>query len=235
MDNAGDHANSGFFGADLTHIAILARIIERAALTFIVISSVILLMMLLRKKIQDVDLNIESKSGILKTSLSFSMPIFLLLVLVLFAFIAFSNPVKFDFQYSSVPSLPNIHSAESAPSTGTKLQKEAHNGSIMMVGYLADANDARTLILAINSYQKASEDLNVLLEAGETNIDKYKPHIGELYNVSRQIDIIRYKILEKMFGIDTINMCKGGKKLDMNASSAKKCKDLFDISAEVLK
>lgn len=84
---------------DASHIDLLvlvARLGERLVIVTLVLMICVLLMRVYRDKIQKVDVNLNTGSAKAAFVASFSMPIFLLLVLVFFAFLAFSNPVRYS-------------------------------------------------------------------------------------------------------------------------------------------
>ena len=72
---------------------IVTRMSERILITIIIISISVILMVAFWKRVQRIQFEILQKEAGAKADIIFAMPVFLLLVLVLFAYVSFSSPV----------------------------------------------------------------------------------------------------------------------------------------------
>lgn len=83
-----------FSDSDAYALAVLVRLAERALLTTTILIVAIVIMIAFWKRVQRVQLELNRDDNVLKADVVFIMPVFLLLALILFAFVSFSSPIE---------------------------------------------------------------------------------------------------------------------------------------------
>lgn len=81
-------------GAELDDLFLLLRIIERGILFLVIVSVTVAFMIVFRRALQNIAVRLKTEELTVSTSLSLSMPIFLLLVLVGFSWVVYSSPIS---------------------------------------------------------------------------------------------------------------------------------------------
>lgn len=83
-------------GAELDDLFLLLRTIERGILFLVIVSVTVAFMIMFRRALQNIAVRLKTEEVTFSTSLSLSMPIFLLLVLVGFSWVVYSSPVSVE-------------------------------------------------------------------------------------------------------------------------------------------
>ena len=206
---------------DLIQLVLIARLVERGVIVFVIVLVAVVLMLLMRRKIQNIDLALGTPEGTLKTTLSLSMPIFLLLLLVILSYISFTNPVEFSMtQTSSVSS-----------SDSKRFEKNAAvQNRITWVGHSESMNKKFLLIKSINTVMEIRNSLS----QDQTPIALQKT-TERLSLALSELKDFRYDLIESSFSPQLRAKCLHWISKPDNSDIPKECRDLVNVETRYFK
>jgi len=207
-------------------LLIFMRIAERALIVMIVLVATIYLMIALSRKIQKIKLDFDTSAGAAKASITVAMPVFLLLVLIIFSYVAFSTPVSFT-EKTTVPQ-------DSAASNLQTLQRE-----VQVVGYQGLDRDILLDIRAINSVLNEINDLGgiIRLEEEDREWAIVDTSVRSALQASIKVAELRLDLIELVFGDDVLQRCGRewtSKLADNNYSVNADCSEFVDLIMDEL-
>lgn len=184
-------------------LLILARTTERFVIVAVVVLCTLLFMRTLRREAQHIDVDLDTKAGAAKASATLAMPVFLLLVLVGFAYVAFSNPVTISRR------------------TDTLVQdlgepNKSATSDIQVVGYDGPSADDLQVIRSINLMIGSLLEIRKMTSGGFgvttlTELDavwiELDGKIDELAFAALRLQRHRDKMIEQSFGPDLVSKC----------------------------
>lgn len=171
-------------------IVLIARLGERAAIVFLVLVTSILFMRVYRDRIQQIDLNVDAGDTKSRLVATFSMPVFLLLTLVVFAFVAFSNPVRYE----------RISSAGDANESEKQVPDPGSNGSVKIgfVGIAGTVDEQREWVGALGAVGESLAKLDLSRQDGLIDDPQALAAIERAFLVSGDIVMLRLALLDEL-------------------------------------
>lgn len=91
-----DTIGSSEIAIGFDNAVIFIRMAERVLLTLFFVVTATVIMVAYRKKIQNIDLNLATEAGSVKTTTSIVMPVFILLTIILFTYVVLMSPIRFE-------------------------------------------------------------------------------------------------------------------------------------------
>lgn len=177
----------------------LARVVERATLSLVIVSMALILTVVLWKKIQSIDFSVAREEGQISASITFAMPVFLLLTVILFAFISFSHPIQVEWKSG------NVAVGDSVP---TEVAGEPNGGTeVKVVGYSPSEDEQLQNALALNALTSVSRQLQQFV-AQQTIDEELARHIERLARVERALFSTKKQMAESGFTRDQITECR---------------------------
>lgn len=176
----------------------IARMVERATLSVVIISMALLLTIILWKKIQSIDFSIAREEGQISASVTFAMPVFLLLTVILFAYISFSHPISVKHENSEVPGAvaEKGEDVSSGPADG-----------FVLIGFAPSEDERLEASMALNALTKVSQDMQRALQQG-SDATELKEQVARLSRIERALFAVKHQMAESGFTRDEINACR---------------------------
>lgn len=173
---------------DFSSLLMLVRLSERVLLTvfFLVAASVI--MLIYRHKIQDIDIDLSNQSGSLKTTASLAMPVFILLSLILYAFVVFSHPVS-------------VNSSSVLTTANGDVLEQATQSTTAFLGYGSGEDEQRDFIRDLDAVVVASRQLRRLSGTlPSSTTESLQPELVRLGAAAGRLMVMRNELLFEQFG-----------------------------------
>lgn len=189
----------------------IARIVERATLSIVVLLMAILLTIVLWKKIQSIDFSIAREEGQVSASVTFAMPVFLLLAVILFSYISFSHPISVKHDNSAVTSVVVANS---------KIDSSDPTTTFSVVGFSPSEDERLEASMALNALTKVSQDLQRLFQQGSFPTE-LKEHVERLSRIERALFSVKHQLAESGFTRDEISTCRAA--ISSNQSLSSRC------------
>lgn len=167
----------------------MARLSERFIIVAIILLTCLLLMRVYRDKIQKIDLNLDTgttKGGIVA---SFSMPVFLLLALVAFAYLAFAHPVHYERTINQ----PGNGAPDVDPSDVSQ-----PNSNIVWNGFGGSEDEIRKWVRALAVLDRSISELNDLKSAGLLQGESVNAAIEQAFIQGQELAPLRNSLLDEL-------------------------------------
>lgn len=189
----------------------IARMVERATLSIAIVLMALLLTIILWKKIQSIDFSIAREEGQISTSVTFAMPVFLLLTLILFAYISFSHPISVTRENSELAGAmhENGEVGSSRPSS-----------KFVTVGFTPSEDERLDASMALNALTKVSQDLQRALQQGSVSTE-LNGYIARLSRIDRALFTFKAQMAESGFTRDEITACRAA--INLNHDLSPRC------------
>ncbi len=166
------------FGID--NAVVFIRMAERVLLTLFFVVTATVIMVAYRKKIQNIDLNVGTEAGSVKTTTSIVMPVFILLTIILFTYVVLMSPIRIE---STTQGNPQVD----PPTPGPQIEENI----TLFVGYgsgqAAQQRLARDLLRVVRASSSLRAATDALPEAqrGAFNgaVDDLGQSAGRLQNM----------------------------------------------------
>ena len=192
-----------------------ARVVERGIISATVLITALVFMVLMWEKIQKIDVNVGLEKNLVQTNLTFSMPIFLLLVLVGYGFVSFSNEISITSTSNKAviadTGLPKKDTGgKSGPNkpTGTVPTAEKVVVETGIYSGFGDKPDEMVEILrAMNSLQQVTIETS-LLEPKEGFVQVPESLVEELVRVNTTMRKLRFEYWNKISTPEVLNDCQ---------------------------
>lgn len=194
----------------------LIRIAERMTISLVVVLVALLLTALMWKQAQKIDLAILREEGEFRSSVTFAMPVFLLLAIILFSYVSFSHPISVDFGST------NVQEQQTANVDGNDGESRATvvgvpSGQVTLVGYSPADDETLKVVLALNALIEVERQLQAsLIEGGE--ISSIGDQISRISRITRALFSHGFKLTDSGFPREKITECRaaiaGGAQLD---------------------
>ncbi|MCH2163114.1 MAG: hypothetical protein MK098_00445 [Marinovum sp.] len=156
----------------------------------------LMLTVVLWKKIQSIDFSIAREEGQISASVTFAMPVFLLLTVILFAFISFSHPIQVEWKSG------NVAAGADAPT-----EVASGTNEFKVVGYSPSEDEQLQTALALNALTSVSRQLQQFA-VQQTVDDELALHIERLARVDRALFSTKNQLAESGFTRNQITGCR---------------------------
>jgi hypothetical protein len=184
--------------AGFESLLILLRVGERTLISMFVVASAIIIMLAYRNKIQNIDIDLANPSGSLKTTASLAMPVFVLLALILYAYVVFSNPISITSSRALQEPGTSANSASGSLKTkDTAFLGNSGDGDALR----SDILDLSAVVYALRELRRLSLELDPPENAALTTI------IDGMGQAVRKLDVSRKSSLLDRFGQATLDDC----------------------------
>jgi len=182
----------------IDQIVLFARLGERLIIVLVILVACVLFMRAYRDKIQRIDLNVDTGGTNAGLIASFSMPVFLLLILIVFAFISFSNPVHYERQGSAII-VEGIQSDNDV--------SDPSDITIKFNGVAGTPDEAREWIRSLGVLGEALGDLDVLRQDGTLTEPRALDAIEQTRLSAGTIARLRLALLDSLYPNGTRKNC----------------------------
>lgn len=170
----------------LDQIVIFARLGERFFITALILISCVFLMRVYRGRIQAIDFNMDTKAAKLGLAASFSMPVFLFLILVIFSFVAFSNPTHYT------------RTSSNGEQTGGEEKNATKTESSGFVGLASTEEEIREQIRSLGMIGSAAAELGKLKRDGLIDQPKAISATEQIFSATKPLVGLRLALLEQL-------------------------------------
>lgn len=176
---------------DFNSFIIFIRMAERILLTVFFVITASVIMVAYRKKIQNVDMNLSSEAGSLKTTASLVMPVFILLTIILFSHVVLVNPI-------SMKSNEVAREIDSSDQSQNEINNEPKNTAFL--GYEAGGSGQQKLakdLLAVVTASSNLRRLSVELSSEQRNV--IRTEVDNLGRAANGLQNMLFELLNEKF------------------------------------
>lgn len=200
-------------------------------ISLVIVLVALLLTVAMWKQVQKLDLAILREEGEFRTNVTFAMPVFLLLAIILFAYVSFSHPVSINFGQQNVDVGDNIASKKAEDDGGSLKPPTKAGSGARVAGYTPSPDEVLKTVQAINALKATAGQLQTALVNGG-DISSVGDQISRIERISFALTSVGYSLTNAEFTPEEVTRCRAAISGDLQLDG--KCRRYQQLTREAL-